>query len=219
MLRLQAAGLSCELTSEMPKEGIVLAHRECMTVDGDRAMPGPRRVLVNLAADLGIYCPANLQVVQNPLQARRFPHCHWILHWPEPGLIPRHHKHGTRYENVAYVGNEKSLASELRDKEWEKCLAQMGFRWIPKIGDFQYNNPSTYRIGGAWSDYSNVDAVCAVRRFLPRKACNAFDHKPPSKLLNAWIAGVPAILGTNPRIAPFAAATLTISRYVQSKNS
>ncbi len=194
-LRLQQAGLDCRLTSELPCEGIVLAHRECMAVEGERIRPGPQRLLINFAADLGPYTPANLQVVQNPVQARFFRHCYWIRHWPEPGLIPRAEARGDRFENVAYVGNEKSLAPELRGPEWAARLAGIGFRWIPKIGEFQYNDPSTYRIGGVWSDFSDIDVVCAVRRFLPRSARAAFDHKPPSKLINAWIAGVPAILG------------------------
>jgi hypothetical protein len=69
-MRLRQAGLACWLTSEMPTEGIVLAHRECMSVDGAHVTPGPKLLLINLAADLGFYAPANLQVVQNPSQSR-----------------------------------------------------------------------------------------------------------------------------------------------------
>ena len=194
-LRLRQAGLDCQLTPELPDEGIVLAQRECLTVDREHVTPGPKRLLINLAADLALYPPANLQVVQNPTQARFFQNCHCIRLWPEPGLIPRDAANGNRFENVAYVGNGKSLAPELRGPDWTTRLGELGFRWIPKTGQFQYNDPSTYRIGGAWSDYSDIDVVCAVRRFLPRSARAAFDHKPPSKLINAWIAGVPAILG------------------------
>src|ERR1035441_1115704 len=194
-LRLGQVGLACKLTSELPEEGIVLAHRECMAVDEQHVTPGPKRLLVNLAADLGLYSPANLQVVQNPTQARFFVNCHWICHWPEPGLIPRDPSKGERFQNVAYVGNEKSLAPELRNQDWSARLADLGFNWIPKTGEFRYDDPSTYRIGGVWTDYSDIDVMCAVRCFLPRSARAAFDHKPPTKLVNAWIAGVPAILG------------------------
>jgi hypothetical protein len=40
-------------------------------------------------------------------------------------------------------------------------------------------------------DYSDVDVVVAVRSFRRK----GFIRKPASKLYNAWIAGVPAILG------------------------
>jgi hypothetical protein len=41
------------------------------------------------------------------------------------------------------------------------------------------------------SDYSNVDLIVAIRSFDGR----SYDHKPATKLHNAWRAGVPAILG------------------------
>lgn len=194
-LRLKRAGLACELTAKLPADGIVLAHRDCMSVDGERITAGPERLLINLAADIGLYSPANLQVVQNQTQARFFQNCHCILLWPEPGLVPRDPARGDRFENIAYIGNEKSIAPEMRNGDFANRMSTLGFAWIPKTGQFHYNDPSTYRIGGAWSDYRAIDAVCAVRRFIPRTAGSAFDHKPPSKLINAWIAGVPAILG------------------------
>ena len=42
-----------------------------------------------------------------------------------------------------------------------------------------------------WHDYRRVDAIVAVRSF---DAVETFDVKPASKLVNAWRAGVPAIL-------------------------
>jgi hypothetical protein len=45
-----------------------------------------------------------------------------------------------------------------------------------------------------WRDYSNSDAVIAVRNLTEQDA----SIKPASKLINAWIAGVPALLGPEP---------------------
>jgi len=43
-----------------------------------------------------------------------------------------------------------------------------------------------------WKDYSKVDVVLAIRSFDGNK----YDYKPATKLYNAWVAGVPAILGS-----------------------
>jgi len=40
-----------------------------------------------------------------------------------------------------------------------------------------------------WNDYSDIDIVLAVRNFNK----GLITHKPPSKLINAWHAGVPVI--------------------------
>jgi hypothetical protein len=45
-----------------------------------------------------------------------------------------------------------------------------------------------------WHDYSEADLVLAVRDLTERDAL----VKPPSKLVNAWMAGVPALLGPEP---------------------
>ncbi|MBD1998902.1 hypothetical protein H6G00_20135 [Leptolyngbya sp. FACHB-541] len=54
-----------------------------------------------------------------------------------------------------------------------------------------------WRIVGreGWNDYSEIDAVISVRRFIPLKTLRV---KPALKLYNAWHIGVPAILGKEP---------------------
>lgn len=61
-----------------------------------------------------------------------------------------------------------------------KTLEDLGLRW--------HISKSTER----WNDYSEADVVVAVRKFGYN-----WDHswKPANKLYNAWLAGVPAILG------------------------
>lgn len=45
-----------------------------------------------------------------------------------------------------------------------------------------------------WHDYRHADVVLAVRNLTAKDAL----AKPASKLVNAWLAGVPAILGPEP---------------------
>jgi hypothetical protein len=45
-----------------------------------------------------------------------------------------------------------------------------------------------------WSDFHDVDLVLAVRPADPR----GHTGKPAAKLYNAWLAGVPALLGAEP---------------------
>jgi hypothetical protein len=53
-----------------------------------------------------------------------------------------------------------------------------------------------------WHDYSAIDLVIAVRdpsAFLPSAARHKWvERKPPNKLINAWLAQVPAILSPEP---------------------
>jgi hypothetical protein len=45
-----------------------------------------------------------------------------------------------------------------------------------------------------WADYSEIDGLVAIRKCEAKNG--EFDYKPPTKLYNAWHAGVPAILGS-----------------------
>jgi hypothetical protein len=49
----------------------------------------------------------------------------------------------------------------------------------------------------AWNDYRNCDLVLAVRDATEED----LKIKPASKLVNAWLAGVPALLGPEPAFA------------------
>ena len=178
-LRLCADGLDCKLVHNVPDEGILLYHREFAPVGRQR----PRLLTVCVLGDEERRDPlAHLHIVQNPRDTRwqdsgPFSGHHYIPFWPQPGLIARDPTRGNRFENVAYVGYERNLAPELRDPAWPRRVAALGLRWETRSID-------------RFHDYSDVDAVVAVRSF----DAQPYLSKPANKLYNAWRAGIPAIL-------------------------
>jgi hypothetical protein len=98
--------------------------------------------------------------------------------WPQPGLIPRDPARGERFENIAYFGWPQNLQDSLNESSWRRRLAELGLQWriVPRW---------------QWHDYSEVDAVVAIRSFSGRD----FGYKPATKLYNAWHAGVPSVIG------------------------
>jgi hypothetical protein len=94
-------------------------------------------------------------------------------------LIPRNPNRGEKFENVAFMGVEESLSPELRSECFYAEVQQLGLRWLPIYDKAK------------WPDYSEVDAVVALRAH----GDPAINRKPATKLYNAWLAGVPAILG------------------------
>ena len=183
---LTIKGFPCQLVSSLPDEGIVLAHRKSLP---NHLPIRPSLLLVCIQADKGRHPHAQLHVVQNPQLTRvRLLGDRYLLagknyympHWTQPGLIPRSPWCGDRFENIACFGLEKNLAPQLREPAWQKQLNDLGLRWRIVNKD-------------QWNNYSDVDGVLAVRDF--NKPAYAWDYKPPTKLFNAWHAGVPAILG------------------------
>jgi hypothetical protein len=110
----------------------------------------------------------------------------FIPHWPQPGLIPRLKERGSTIENIIFKGDEINLYESFRSLEFKRELEKLGvtlrINGKPKNGSVM------------WHDYSTDDLVLAVRDLTEKDAL----VKPASKLVNAWIAGVPALLGPEP---------------------
>lgn len=175
-LHLKAAGFPCQFVRKLPKQGIVLAHRDCLP---NRLKPGRELLLVCLQADRKQAHPyAQLHIVQNLEQTKRIENSHFIHHWIQPGLIPRNLARGNRFENIAFFGTPENLAPELSTPTWQEQIAALGLNWQVVHRD-------------RWHDYSQVDAILAVRDFTGK----TYPTKPATKLQNAWHTGVPAILG------------------------
>lgn len=186
-LRLRENRFPCQLVSQLPDTGIVIAHRAYLP---DRLKPNSHQLLVCLQADWGRHPYAQVHVVQNARQKgkRYLPITDYLLrcctnvhlkHWPQPGLIPRRPGRAEIFENIVYFGTEENLAGELKEASWAGRLSALGLNWITNTN------------ANSWHDYSEVDAVVAVRGF----GNECYDWKPATKLYNAWHAGVPVILG------------------------
>jgi hypothetical protein len=178
---LSKLGFPCRLTHELPDEGIIITHREFFK---NSMIPNRRQLFVCVVADFWRHPFAQLHTVQNPrdpLLVHASPSwpAAFIPLWPESGLIPRDPARGDLFENVAYFGLPPRLAPQLRSAEFATRLREHGFNFRVVTRD-------------RWNDYSDTDAVLAVRSFA-RVSWHKF---PPSKLYNSWIAGVPALLGS-----------------------
>jgi hypothetical protein len=183
-LFLNANRLPCSLVDSLPEEGIVISHKDFLP---DHLQLGSKLLLVCIQGDKTKHPYAQLHIVQNLKDEVRSARpslwdSYYIPHWPQSSLIPRNPERGDRFETIAYMGDPVNLAPELHETSFHQELANLGIE-LKIIG----------REG--WNDYSNIDAILAVRNFAYR---NDYQVKPALKLCNAWHAGVPAILGKEP---------------------
>jgi hypothetical protein len=187
-LHLAGAGYPAQLASQLPVgDALVVFHAKQR-----RALPrwgrGRRgKVLVAARGDLKATGFANFEVVQNRHSAdgrRQL----YVPHWPQPGLLPREAARGTTLARAAYKGFDRNLHPYFRGAEWRAFLAARGIEWIADSVPFAERATDSQAL--EWPDFRHVDLVVAVRPpDLPRR-----DSKPATKLCNAWLAGVPALL-------------------------
>lgn len=185
-LRLQEAGVPCEIARSLPDRGVIIAHRSLLD-SGLR--PGPEQLFVCQLADRnpsgrsGQHPFAQIHVVQNPTDpwvvtpTPLWPAFH-VPQWPQPGLRPRDAARGAAFEHAAFFGYAINQAPDLNDDAWREQLRRRGLDWRVPSRDL-------------WHDYTDTDVVVAARAWDG----GDYHHKPPSKLFNCWHAGVPAILG------------------------
>jgi len=188
---LRSVGVSCTLTNQLPETGIVFCHSQI-----SHSIPvSPRRLIICIKADAPLCSSAPLHIVQNPSEASPANSRYYIPHWPQPQLLGRLRARGDRFEKIAFFGHDTNLATELRSPTWRNALDSLGLRWRVVANTNQWNQRN--RLNEDWNDYSDVDAIVAVRSFRPLKQrlTGYFSSKPPTKLYNAWLAGTIPILG------------------------
>ena len=173
--RLRDSGLPCDLTAQLPTEGILVAHRKSIPRD---FVPPPGVLFVCLRADATFHPFAHWHVVINQLALNPWYPSVYMPHWPQPGLIPRNPERGDRWENAAFFGDAACIAGEMQSDAWAAVLRELKLNWL-------FMPPEK------WHDFSEVDVVVAIRDFVGK---HRYANKPPTKLFNAWHAGVPAVL-------------------------
>lgn len=139
--------------------------------------------VVAIRADAHEPCLANFTIMQNQEFAETGTRAN-IEHWPQPGIIPRDPARGTRLEVLSFKGHAQNLAPDYKDQAFLDALADLGMRLEIDVRDKTTNAHN-------WHDYSETDAVLAVRNLT----VYASRLKPASKLTNAWLAGTLAMLG------------------------
>lgn len=181
-LHLHDRGFPCEIVTEPPRNGIVVSHYDFLS---QIAHPTEHTLLVCIKADRTPHPYAQFHVVQNP-RDHLYPFgtsTHrqiFLRHILQSGLIPR--TAGLdRFRTVAYVGSSLQIASEFSDPWWARELHSLGFEWRCET------RPER------WLDYREIDILLAVRKCRARDW--EFNHKPASKLYNAWNTNIPALLG------------------------
>jgi hypothetical protein len=199
-VHLRLDGFACELTDELHPGAIVVTHTDFLPHTGsDTDSPWEKRGRLDDAmraafvlcyqADRPRHPYAQMHLVQNSADAAHNGpsmlgrlaglDLRYVPLWTQPGLLPRRPSRGDEFTEVAFFGITDELDPSLTDPTWHEQLRRRGFNFrIPDATE--------------WNDYGEVDVVVAARSFAYP---GQFWRKPPSKLFNAWLAGVPAILG------------------------
>lgn len=171
-LFLRRRGIPVEISRAMPRGGVCILHSDDI---GIRNYPlGAFVVAVRPDRSECVLC--DIQVVQNA----RLVHSDrdfYMPYWPQPGLLPRDRSRGNRVERLGFVGRVRNLAAHLQTGDFERRLGSMGIELVIRED--------------RWWDYRDLDVVLGVRDGKP----SFMDAKPASKLVNAWLAGCPALLG------------------------
>lgn len=156
-----------------------IAHRDSLN---RLTAPYHRSYVVGIRADRPPLHSCQWEVAQNAVEPPR-ERTRYLPLWPQPGLIARDAARGTRIERIAYFGRTSAAPAWFYDHRFHDALHRRGITF--EIRDHR------------WFDYGDVDLVLAHRI----EAATVLRHKPASKLINAWLAGVPALLADEPAFA------------------
>lgn len=184
-LMLKGQGLDVRLSSEYPKQGILVIHRGNV----QRFVWNPDLFVVSGQWDYFRDDRAQVHLISNHFKATdrsldlldrlSFPgHQFYLPPITHPVIIPRNPALGTRFRNVAFIGDPKNLDEQFRTPSFRSKLEAMGLQFMINSDPHRMN------------DFSDIDAVIAIR-----KLGQLVSNKPPTKLINAWRGGVPALLG------------------------
>ena len=184
-LMLRSQGIDARVCNELPEAGILVLNKAFSR----NFFWKPDLFVVSMQWDYKRDDRGQVHLVSNHFKTRSgslgwldrisFPGHQFFVQPPmHPVLVPRSSSRSDRFENIVFLGDVKNLEPEFCTDLFKRQVAALGMKFII------IDNPSVM------NDYSEIDVVLAVRRFGGLIA-----HKPAQKLINAWRAGVPAILG------------------------
>ncbi|MGJ8640778.1 MAG: glycosyltransferase [Opitutaceae bacterium] len=178
-LILKNHGMNVQLAYEFPSDGIVITHTDFLKGANTEFSES---YIIEIKPDRNMFdLRSNALIVQNKLDpilkstlSWLFP-AHFVYYWPQPDMLKRELTRGTTFENIVFSGN---IVESMFDAEgFQDRCKQLGLEWTTHSRE-------------KWNDFSNVDCIVAVRG----TGGNTAVIKPATKLYNAWLAGVPAIL-------------------------
>jgi hypothetical protein len=105
---------------------------------------------------------------------------------PQRGIVPRHADRFGQVRTLGYQGDPSQAPEFLTDGSFRSTLLRSGIE--VRLAD-----------RSSWHDFSGVDVVLCLRR-----AGLTTDHKPPTKLINAWAAGCIPLIGPERSYAEWA---------------
>jgi hypothetical protein len=103
----------------------------------------------------------------------------YIPHWVQPGLV-KQNKYRSNVFTVAYAGQPSNGNMAGTPDTWKRLLEPYQIKFITLSN-------------GKWHDLSSVDVLIGIRSFDKKE----YNTKPPTKLFNAWHAGIPLIAGND----------------------
>ncbi len=134
----------------------------------------PRRhFIITVRADFLPFPFAHHEIVQNKsaASARAF----YLPHFPQPGLIGRSPQRDS-VVNICFSGRLQNM--QIDSGRFALDLGRLGLRFCT-------------RELGQWHDLRDMDVLLGVRSLDKSR----YNHKPPTKMFNAWHAGIPFIGG------------------------
>jgi hypothetical protein len=158
--------------------------------------PDPSCFYISITGEYRHLLWAHSHIVQNKSQHNGKKY-HYITHWGQPGLIPR--SEGRRnVKNVAFAGRPTQLSA--RDGYIRSKLARFGYFTSINDGIRSWTDEMS-KIGmqfvflgkPKWNDMMNIDILIGIRSYDRER----YNYLPPTKLLNAWHAGIPFIGGSD----------------------
>lgn len=177
---LKQSGVPCHLIPTMPVSDIAIFLKMSLSLNCKSSIAA-NLFLVDIVAHGSPHPAAHFHIVQNKAHARWLPRSLFMPHWPQPYLIPRDPSRGDRFENICFIGDPAQLALEFIFPAWsERLKKELALNFKIKSSE-------------EWHDYSDVDAVIALRDISSAR----YLDKPATKLYNAWHAGVPFIGGVD----------------------
>lgn len=190
VLRLREADYTVSIQPTLPDQGIVVLLPEPHMLKAfHRQFEKKHRdlLIVTIRADVeGFRSPlADAEIVQNGYFADEKRVFH-VPHWPQPGLIPRNPERGAKIQTLAFKGDKGNLHPNLFTDAFFDFLDARDI-------DIRIEETADRTVPQPWHNFEDVDLLLAIRK--PWHEGDLFYNKPASKLINAWHAGVPALLG------------------------